>query len=161
MGPARMRTRRISSVAYATDESASDAKTASAIALPRRSCRDCAVGSGVPTKRRLSRCRRTAAILPLRGGLRPPFGAVTLCGEVVETRSGDAALLQLEGLVGVDAGCLQERSRAPPTVRHGFEAHRTARTAGGPAIDAGEMMKAVVDLASTAASRFHLALLRG
>ena len=32
------RTRRISSVAYADDERLSDAKTASAVGLPRRSC---------------------------------------------------------------------------------------------------------------------------
>src|SRR5436190_5196500 len=61
--PARTRTNRISSVAYATEESGSEANTASAVALPRRSCRCCAVGSGVPTKSRLSRCRRTGPIL--------------------------------------------------------------------------------------------------
>src|SRR2546430_2407805 len=61
--PARTRTNRISSVAYATEERGSEANTASAVALPRRSCRCCAVGSGVPTKSRLSRCRRTGPIL--------------------------------------------------------------------------------------------------
>src|SRR5437899_1486597 len=61
--PARIRTRRISSVAYATEESASEAKTASAVVLPRRSCRCCAVGSGVPTKSRFRRCRRTGSIV--------------------------------------------------------------------------------------------------
>ena len=57
--PASTTTSRISSVAYAVDDSASEAKTASAVGLERRSCRDCAVGRGVPTNSRFSWCRRT------------------------------------------------------------------------------------------------------
>src|SRR5881397_1370468 len=36
------------------------------MALPRRSCRCCAVGSGVPTKTRFRRCRRTKPMIPRR-----------------------------------------------------------------------------------------------
>src|SRR5438128_3033218 len=50
-----MSTRRISSVAYATDDNGSEAKTASATALPSRSWRACASGIGGPTSRRLIR----------------------------------------------------------------------------------------------------------
>jgi len=52
--PAVTRMRRISSVAYATEERASDANTASAVGLERRSCRAWAVGSGRPTNTFLS-----------------------------------------------------------------------------------------------------------
>src|SRR5262249_13647956 len=36
------------------------------MALPRRSWRCCAVGSGVPTKTRFRRCRRTRPMIPRR-----------------------------------------------------------------------------------------------
>src|SRR6266571_6026375 len=48
----------LSSVAYATEDSGSDAKTASATAFPRRSCRAWASGIGAPTSRRLRRTSR-------------------------------------------------------------------------------------------------------
>src|SRR5687767_8888031 len=51
--PATTRTRRISSVAYATDERLSEAKIARPLAFERRSCRATAVGNGRPTSRRL------------------------------------------------------------------------------------------------------------
>src|SRR5262245_33430041 len=70
MLPASARTSRISSVAYATEESASEAKTASAVGLSRRSWRDCAVARGVPSSRRLRRRIGTAAIItPGRRGV--------------------------------------------------------------------------------------------
>src|SRR5215472_9422697 len=47
--PARTRMRRISSVAYATEDSASDEKTARAAVLESRSWRACAVARGLPT----------------------------------------------------------------------------------------------------------------
>ena len=50
--PARTRIRRISSVAYATDDIASEEKTASATVLESRSCRAWASGMGAPTIRR-------------------------------------------------------------------------------------------------------------
>src|SRR5437667_1627827 len=62
MWPARIRTSRISSVAYATDESGSDANTASATALPRRSWRAWASGIGAPTRNRL----RSTSCIPER-----------------------------------------------------------------------------------------------
>ncbi len=52
--PARMRMSRISSVAYATEESASDAKTARPVTRVSRSCLASVVGMGVPTSRRFS-----------------------------------------------------------------------------------------------------------
>ena len=64
--PARTSTFMISSVAYATEESASDEKTASALTLVSRSCDSRAVGIGVPRTQVLDAldraCRR-------RGGL--------------------------------------------------------------------------------------------
>src|SRR5215212_1153399 len=44
----------MASVAYATEESASEAKTASAIVLDRRSCASWSVVSGRPTNRRFN-----------------------------------------------------------------------------------------------------------
>ena len=55
MPTAGTRTRRISSVAYADDERLSDANTASAVGLPRRSCASCAVASGGPSRRFFTR----------------------------------------------------------------------------------------------------------
>src|SRR5262249_52493361 len=54
--PARARMRRISSVAYALDERASEAKTARPVARPRRSWTSWAVGIGWPSSARLTRC---------------------------------------------------------------------------------------------------------
>src|SRR5262249_21399466 len=56
--PPSVRTSRISSVAYATDDKGSEANTASATVLFRRSCRACASGIGAPSSRRLTRTRR-------------------------------------------------------------------------------------------------------
>src|SRR5574341_1908627 len=56
--PARVRTRRISSVAYALDDSGSEAKTARATVLLSRSCRAWASGIGAPTSNRFSRVMR-------------------------------------------------------------------------------------------------------
>src|SRR5262245_4964174 len=53
--PASTSTSRISSVAYATEDRASDEKTASAIVLVRRSCRAWASDIGAPTSHRFSR----------------------------------------------------------------------------------------------------------
>ena len=53
-----MRTRSISSVAYADDDRLSDAKTASAVGFPSRSCASCEVASGGPRSRFLMRYRR-------------------------------------------------------------------------------------------------------
>ena len=47
-GPAMMSASRISSDAYATDESASDEKTASAFVFVRRSCSSACVAIGAP-----------------------------------------------------------------------------------------------------------------
>src|SRR5688572_24362533 len=58
-----MRTSRMASVAYAFEDRGSEAKIASPVALPRRSCRDCAVGSGVPTKSRFRSCRCTGTMI--------------------------------------------------------------------------------------------------
>ena len=52
--PASMRIRRISSVAYATEDSASDAKIARPVRGPSRSCAACAVAMGVPRRIRLT-----------------------------------------------------------------------------------------------------------
>src|SRR5205809_7765641 len=63
-----MSTRRISSVAYATDDNGSEANTASATALPSRSWRGWASGMGGPTSRRLSRVIRIRlTTLPVLG----------------------------------------------------------------------------------------------
>src|SRR5437762_8759993 len=63
-----MSTRRISSVAYATDDNGSEANTASATALPSRSWRAWASGMGGPTSRRLSRVIRIRlTTLPVLG----------------------------------------------------------------------------------------------
>jgi hypothetical protein len=51
MPAAGIRTRRISSVAYADDEMQSDEKTASAVGMPRRSCSSADVLSGGPRRR--------------------------------------------------------------------------------------------------------------
>src|SRR5262249_44731127 len=56
--PPSVRTSRISSVAYATDDRGSEANTASATVLFRRSCRACASGIGAPSSRRLTRTSR-------------------------------------------------------------------------------------------------------
>ena len=48
--PARIRTRKISSVAYATEDSASDEKTARPLTLVKRSCDSRAVGIGLPSR---------------------------------------------------------------------------------------------------------------
>src|SRR6267142_4185826 len=53
--PACTSTRRISSVAYATEDSASDENTASATVLDRRSWCACARDIGLPTTHRFSR----------------------------------------------------------------------------------------------------------
>jgi hypothetical protein len=50
--PARIKTSRISSVAYATDDSGSDANTARPTGLLSRSWRACASGIGGPTNHR-------------------------------------------------------------------------------------------------------------
>src|SRR5712691_6707778 len=63
--PASTRTRRISSVAYAVEESASEAKTASAVFLERRSWRARESGIGRPTTRRLKRLAPIALQLRL------------------------------------------------------------------------------------------------
>ena len=52
--PARIRTRRVSSVAYATEESASEEKTARPVALPSRSCLAWARGNRLPRISRLN-----------------------------------------------------------------------------------------------------------
>ena len=52
---AGMRTRRISSVAYATEDMLSEEKTAMAVGLPNRSCASRAVANGRPKRSRLSR----------------------------------------------------------------------------------------------------------
>jgi len=52
--PASIKTRRISSVAYATEDSASDEKTAKAIRFERRSWTACAVLRGSPNSQRLN-----------------------------------------------------------------------------------------------------------
>jgi hypothetical protein len=69
--PARIRTSTISSVAYATDESGSEANTARATALPSRSWRAWASGIGWPTTRRFAAANRralvTASLRPRRG----------------------------------------------------------------------------------------------
>ena len=59
--PARTRMSRISSVAYATEESASEEKTASAEVLVSRSWRACAVARGLPTRSFLRALRFTGA----------------------------------------------------------------------------------------------------
>src|SRR3989475_12570274 len=59
--PARMSTRRISSVAYATEESASEEKTARATRFESRSWRAWAKGIGRPTTQRFSRLAFMAA----------------------------------------------------------------------------------------------------
>src|SRR6266516_2769898 len=59
--PARMSTRRISSVAYATEESASEEKTARATRFESRSWRAWARGIGRPTTQRFSRLAFMAA----------------------------------------------------------------------------------------------------
>ena len=53
--PASRSTRRISSVAYATEERLSEAKTARPVTLSRRSWRACAVAMGRPTNSCLRR----------------------------------------------------------------------------------------------------------
>ena len=55
MPTAGMRIRRISSVAYATEDMLSEEKTASAVGLPSRSCSSRAVASGRPKRSRFSR----------------------------------------------------------------------------------------------------------
>src|SRR5438445_3638429 len=50
-----MRTRKISSVAYAEDERLSEANTASAVGLPKRSCSSCSVRSEEHTSELQSR----------------------------------------------------------------------------------------------------------
>ncbi len=52
--PAMKSVRSISSVAYATDESASDEKIASAVDFPSRSWISCAVGNAGPSKTRFT-----------------------------------------------------------------------------------------------------------
>ena len=47
-------------MAYATDESASDDSTASALILVRRSCDGCCVASGTPSRTVRSRARKRA-----------------------------------------------------------------------------------------------------
>src|SRR6266849_5621385 len=61
-----MSTSRISSVAYATEDSGSEANTASATVLLRRSCRAWASGIGTPTRRRLTRASRISSSPTLR-----------------------------------------------------------------------------------------------
>jgi hypothetical protein len=53
-GPAMMRTRKISSDAYATEERLSEAKMASPVDFDSRSCRACAVDNGSPSRARFS-----------------------------------------------------------------------------------------------------------
>ena len=52
--PAINKMRRISSVAYATEERASEESIASAFALVRRSCTECSVLTGVPISTRFT-----------------------------------------------------------------------------------------------------------
>ena len=65
--PASTATLRISSVAYATEERLSEAKTASAVGLPRRSCSRLAVGRAGPSNARLTEyplpCGRAVRLL--------------------------------------------------------------------------------------------------
>ena len=60
--PAMNRVFSISSVAYATDERASEEKIASAVTLPRRSCTRCAVGIAGPRSARLMPVPRAGGI---------------------------------------------------------------------------------------------------
>src|SRR5438128_2231380 len=59
--------RRLATATTTTAATQSDRRyrntTDPAVVLPRRSCRCCAVGSGVPTKSRFRRCRRTGSIV--------------------------------------------------------------------------------------------------
>ena len=68
--PARTRTRRISSVAYAVDERASEAKTASATFLESRSWRARESGIGAPTTKRFKRL--VSIVLPARPAVARP-----------------------------------------------------------------------------------------
>ena len=72
--PARMATFRISSVAYATEERLSEAKTASAVGLPRRSWARLAVGRAGPSSARL-----TEYALPCGRAVRCPVAALWAC----------------------------------------------------------------------------------
>src|SRR4029434_8752842 len=65
--PARTRTSSTSSVAYATEDSASEEKTARADVFESRSCLACAVASGDPTNSFLT------ALIFTRGGLWRPY----------------------------------------------------------------------------------------
>src|SRR5262245_31837773 len=71
-----MSTSRISSVAYATEDRGSEANTARATVLLRRSCRACASGIGLPTTRRFTRASRMAStstlILSVMAGTASP-----------------------------------------------------------------------------------------
>jgi hypothetical protein len=62
--PPAIKTRRISSVAYATEDSPSEENTASAAGMPRRSWGAAAVGRGFPTKRRFRRVDMAGGALP-------------------------------------------------------------------------------------------------
>ena len=62
--PARTRISRISSVAYATEERASDANTARPVRGPSRSCAACAVGIGVPRRIRFTLWTDMTASMP-------------------------------------------------------------------------------------------------
>src|SRR5262245_27363123 len=78
--PASTRTRRISSVAYATEESASDEKTARATRLVSRSCRACARGIGGPTIQRFSNKSRIRQSMLRRPGADGAVGGGFLRG---------------------------------------------------------------------------------
>ena len=86
--PTTAPTFRISSVAYATEDRLSEANTASAVGLPRRSCTRCAVGSAGPSNTPLQAGRRRCAESVFGARVRPwprsgsrgassdPFGAL-------------------------------------------------------------------------------------
>src|SRR5262245_46754947 len=78
--PSTARTTRICSVAYATDEIASEERTASAVVLLRRSCSILSVASGRPTSSRLRRTAVPGRVFTqlLEAGYTSPERAVTL-----------------------------------------------------------------------------------
>src|SRR5712691_291289 len=81
---AAARTRRISSVAYAVEESASDEKTASAVFLVSRSCVKRSVLIGLPTSRRFNE-----AIFSLRKQTLDHVRCAKKCHSVQLSKSAD------------------------------------------------------------------------
>ena len=75
--PARTRMSSTSSVAYATDDIASEEKTASATVLRSRSCRACASGMGRPTRTRLRSATLIGAPPVLQAARLPLYDART------------------------------------------------------------------------------------